>query len=150
MGLIQQQSRINSNSSLIPADDISGIMHDVSKKKMRERILVTDRNTGESYYTTKGDALFDRLIDIGLYSENEKNAITAAKAALDYGFGKPGIRKEEEKQEFPEIVFKLTPTQNKELLRRSALPVPASDEDEEDAGKIIVEVEGEEGVLKYD
>lgn len=117
---------------------------------MRERILVTDRNTGESYYTTKGDALFDRLIDIGLYSENEKNAITAAKAALDYGFGKPGIRKEEEKQEFPEIVFKLTPTQNKELLRRSALPVPASDEDEEDAGKIIVEVEGEEGVLKYD
>lgn len=135
---------------MIPSEDVGGMLTNVSKQKMRERIVMTDRNTGETYYTTVGEALISRLVDIGLYSENEKNAIVAAKFAIEHGYGKAGIRQEEEKLEMPEIVFKLTPTQNKELLRRSALPVPASDEDEDDAGKIIVEVEGEEGVLKYD
>lgn len=135
---------------MIPADDVSGMMHDVSKRKMKQRIMMTDRNTGESYYTTVGDALFDRLVDIGLYSENEKNAIVASKFCIESAYGKAAVKQDDEKVEMEEIVFKLTPTQNKELLRKSALPVPASDEEEDDSGKIIVEVEGESEVLKYD
>ena len=146
MGLIYQEKRSN-NSSVVPADDVGGMLTNVSKQKMRERIAMIDRNTGEPYYTTVGEALISRLVDIGLYSENEKNAIVAAKFAIEHGYGKAGIRQEEEKEELPEIVFKLTPTQNKELLRRSALPVPASDEEEVN-DKIIVEVEGEPGVFK--
>ena len=149
MGLVQQETKNNRNS-VIPADDVGGMLTNVSKAKMRQRILMTDRTTGESYYTTVGEALISRLVDIGLYSENEKNAIVAAKFAIEHGYGKAGIRQEEEKIEMPEIVFKLTPTQNKELLRKSALPVPASDEEDDDAGKIIVEVEGEDKVYKYD
>lgn len=148
MGYINQTPNKNNSSSMVPANN--DVLVDVSKRKMRERIAMIDRNTGETYFTTVGDALITKLVDIGLYSDNEKNAIVAAKAALDYGFGKPGIKQENEKQEFPEIVFELTPTQNKDLLRKSALPVPASNEEEDNAGKIIVKVEGEDGVLEYD
>ena len=99
MGLIHQEI---SDRPTMPAEDVGGMLTNVSKQKMRERILVTDRNTGESYYTTVGEALISRLVDIGLYSENEKNAIVAAKFAIEHGYGKAGIRQEEEKEEIPE------------------------------------------------
>lgn len=149
MAFIAQTQKTHDVSLLSSADE-DEMLKNISRRKMRERILVTDRNTGETYYTTVGDALLSRLIDIGLYSDNEKNAIVAAKFAIEQGLGKAGIRQEEEKEEMPEIQFKLTPTQNKELLRKSALPVPAADEEEDDSGKIIVEIEGEPGVMKYD
>ena len=77
---------------------------------------------------TYAQALAQRIWNIALCGENDKDSITAAKFISERINGKPAVLKEEEKI--------------KELAERS-------DVEEEPQDRLVVDIEGEEGVREY-
>lgn len=95
----------------------------------------------EGVIRTNAERAARSLWDIALYAEAPRDRINALNTIYNRIGGKPNVKVEEDKQEMPEIVFKVSSKDSqriKELCERE--PV-RTDEDSE--GKVIVEIEGE-------
>ena len=94
---------------------------------------------------TYAQALAQRIWNIALCGENDKDSITAAKFISERINGKPAVLKEEEKEEIPAIVFRVH-AKDEEKIKELA---ERSDVEEEPQDRLVVDIEGEEGVREY-
>lgn len=73
-----------------------------------------------------------------LYAETVKDRAIMAKLILERVGGKPSVIVDEEKEELPEVVFRVNANDAQKIKALKELPV-----DEEPQDKVVVEIEGE-------
>lgn len=88
---------------------------------------------------SNADRLARRLWNTALYAESDKDATTAAKIIYERMNGKPKVLVDEEKEELPEITFRVNAS---DAAKVKALSM-RDDVEEEPNDKIVVEIEGE-------
>lgn len=78
------------------------------------------------------------IFDSALYAETVKDRAIMAKLILERVGGKPSVIVDEEKEELPEVVFRVNANDAQKIKALQNLPV-----EEEPTDKVIVEVDGE-------
>lgn len=84
-------------------------------------------------------AMANRMVDIAIYSESEKNAISAARAIREFTEGKAAVQETKVKLEMPIVQFNLTAPQQETIMKKANLELP-----EYDDNKIEIDFCGEE------
>ena len=121
----------------------------VDKKKLDASLAsvalqVTSDDEGNTI--SYAQALAQRLWNIALFAEKDKDSITAAKFISERMNGKPAVLVEEEKEEIPAITFRVH-TKDAEKVKELAQRDDVEEEPEDD--KLVVEIDGEEAVREF-
>ena len=93
---------------------------------------------GEGNIMSNAQRLARTIMTDALYAETVKDRAIMAKLILERVGGKPSVIVDEEKEDLPEVVFRVTANDAKKIKALKELPV-----EEEPTDKVIVEVDGE-------
>lgn len=93
---------------------------------------------GEGVARTYSQRLAMSIWNDALYAETVKDRAIMAKLILERVGGKPSVIVDEEKEELPEVVFRVSANDAKKIKALQELPV-----DEEPQDKVVVEIDGE-------
>lgn len=89
---------------------------------------------------TVAQALANRLIDIALFAESNKDAVTASKLIFERVNGKAAVMVDDTKEEMPPVTFRLSTEGVKKLEELKNIPAAV---ESEPSGRIVAEVDGE-------
>ena len=92
----------------------------------------------EGVIRTNAQRLAVSIMNDALYAETVKDRATMAKLILERVGGKPSVIVDDEKEDVPEVVFRVNANDAKKIKALKELPV-----DEEPEDKVIVEIDGE-------
>lgn len=92
----------------------------------------------EGVIRTNAQRLASSIVNDALYAETVKDRAIMAKLILERVGGKPAVIVDEEKDDVPEVVFRVNANDAKKIKALKELPV-----DEEPEDKVIVEIDGE-------
>lgn len=92
----------------------------------------------EGVVRSNAQRLATMIFDSALYAETVKDRAIMAKLILERVGGKPSVIVDEEKEELPEVVFRVNANDAQKIKALQNLPV-----EEEPTDKVIVEVDGE-------
>lgn len=70
---------------------------------------------------TKAQALSKRLVDIALFCDSPKTAVTAAKVIMEFTEGKPAVQDNKEKEALPVVEFVVKDVEDAEVIRQKAI-----------------------------
>ena len=93
---------------------------------------------GEGVARTYSQRLAMSIWNDALYAETVRDRALMAKLILERVGGKPSVIVDEEKEELPEVVFRVNANDAKKIKALQELPV-----DEEPQDKVVVEIDGE-------
>lgn len=122
----------------------------LAKKPQGTKRILSDaliQHLSESVCTENGDyiniaqGIANRLCDIALFAESNKDATSAAKVIFDRIEGKTPVQNNEEKQVLPAVVFRLDNKEQSKVKELAAL-----DEPEEEPARVIVELDDGTGM----
>lgn len=92
----------------------------------------------EGTIRTNAQRLATSIVNDALYAETVKDRAIMAKLILERVGGKPSVIVDEEKEDLPEVVFRVNANDAQKIKALKELPV-----DEEPEDKVIVEIDGE-------
>lgn len=93
----------------------------------------------EGNIRSNAQRLASMIFDAALYAETVKDRAIMAKLILERVGGKPSVIVDEEKEELPEVVFRVNANDAKKI--KALQEVSVSEDDSDD--KVIVEIDGE-------
>lgn len=111
---------------------LDGFLVDIALRQEEDR---------EGVIRTNAERAALKLWNLALCSEDDRVSQRALETLYNRIGGKPNIKVEEEKQEMPEIVFKISSKDSQRIKELCERETVRTDEDSE--GKLIVEIEGE-------
>ncbi len=79
------------------------VLSNVLRSILNETVQVDDHDAGIPVQMTKSQAIGKRLVDIALYSNNQKTSVTAIKIIMEAIEGKPAVTSNTEKKEIPPV-----------------------------------------------
>jgi len=92
----------------------------------------------EGVIRTNAQRLATSIVNDALYAETVKDRAIMAKLILERVGGKPSVLVDDEKEELPEVVFRVNANDAQKIKALKELPV-----DEEPEDKVVVEIDGE-------
>ena len=101
-------------------------------------VMNASSEDAEGVIRTNAQRLASSIVNDALYAETVKDRAIMAKLILERVGGKPSVIVDEEKEDLPEVVFRVNANDAKKIKALKELPV---DEDPED--KVVVEIDGE-------
>lgn len=129
MGLISPRKNEVSQLKKIDRHYLDSALMDIGNS------LITD---GEGVARTYSQRLALSIWNDALFAETVKDRAIMAKLILERVGGKPAVITDDEKEELPEVVFRVNANDAKKIEALKKLPV-----EEEPMDKVVVEVEGE-------
>jgi len=102
-------------------------------------IMQAESKDSEGNVRSNAQRLASTIMNDALYAETVKDRAIMAKLILERVGGKPSVIVDEEKEDLPEVVFRVNANDAKKIKALKELPVT-----EDDSGdKVIVEIDGE-------
>jgi len=92
----------------------------------------------EGVIRTNAQRLATSIVNDALYAETVKDRAIMAKLIFERVGGKPSVLVDDEKEELPEVVFRVNANDAQKIKALKELPV-----DEEPEDKVVVEIDGE-------
>lgn len=92
----------------------------------------------EGVVRTNAQRLATSIVNDALYAETVKDRAIMAKLIFERVGGKPSVIVDEEKEELPEVVFRVNANDAQKLKALKELPVVEESDD-----KVVVEIDGE-------
>lgn len=123
----------------------TSIMHDVAVRLMNE-----ESEDGEGVMRSEAEQVMRRMLNTAKWARSDKDATSAAKVLFEYTYGKPKVVEDDTQEELPEIVFRVHPKDKKLLEEATARGDVQEVSEEELDSKIEVEIDGEDGTLRFD
>lgn len=102
-------------------------------------IMQAESKDSEGNVRSNAQRLASTIMNDALYAETVKDRAIMAKLILERVGGKPSVIVDEEKEDLPEVVFRVNANDAKKIKALKELPV--SEDNSED--KVIVEIDGE-------
>ena len=102
-------------------------------------IMQSESKDAEGNVRSNAQRLAATIMNDALYAETVKDRAIMAKLILERVGGKPSVIVDEEKEDLPEVVFRVNANDAKKIKALQELPV--SDDNSED--RVIVEIDGE-------
>lgn len=102
-------------------------------------VMQSSSKDAEGVVRNNAQRLASMIFEAALYAESVKDRAIMAKLILERVGGKPSVIVDEEKEELPEVVFRVNANDAKKIKALQELPV--TEDDSED--KVIVEIDGE-------
>lgn len=128
---------------IAPSRISTGLSKPTNKKLLDETLSrrLGENVTVDGVSMTVAQALSNRLIDIALFAESNKDSVTAAKLIFERVNGRAAVMVDDTKEEMPPVTFRLKTDDVRKLeaLSRSQLPV-----EPEPSDRIVAEIDGEE------
>lgn len=102
-------------------------------------VMQSTSKDAEGNIRSNAQRLATTIMNDALYAETVKDRAIMAKLILERVGGKPSVIVDEEKEELPEVVFRVNANDAKKIKALKELPVS-----EDDSGdKVVVEIDGE-------
>ena len=101
-------------------------------------VMQSTSKDAEGNIRSNAQRLATTIMNDALYAETVKDRAIMAKLILERVGGKPSVIVDEEKEELPEVVFRVNANDAQKIKALQNLPV-----EEEPTDKVIVEVDGE-------
>ena len=101
-------------------------------------VMNASSEDSEGVIRTNAQRLASSIVNDALYAETVKDRAIMAKLILERVGGKPSVIVDEEKEDLPEVVFRVNANDAKKIKALKELPV-----DEEPEDKVVVEIDGE-------
>ena len=120
------------------ADSVKSVDKHFLDDALKEMMMTTIKD-GDGTIKTIAERMAYGLIQDALYAETVKDRTTCKKLIYERVGGKPSVIVDEEKEELPEVVFRVNANDAKKIKALQELPV--TEDDSED--KVIVEIDGE-------
>ena len=102
-------------------------------------IMQSTSKDAEGNIRSNAQRLAATIMNDALYAETVKDRAIMAKLILERVGGKPSVIVDEDKEDLPEVVFRVNANDAKKIKALKELPV--SEDDSED--KVVVEIDGE-------
>ena len=102
-------------------------------------IMQSESKDAEGNVRSNAQRLAATIMNDALYAETVKDRAIMAKLILERVGGKPSVIVDEEKEDLPEVVFRVNANDAKKIKALKELPV--SEDNSED--RVIVEIDGE-------
>ena len=102
-------------------------------------IMRAETKDSEGNVRSNAQRLASTIMNDALYAETVKDRAIMAKLILERVGGKPSVIVDEEKEDLPEVVFRVNANDAKKIKALKELPV--TEDNSED--KVIVEIDGE-------
>jgi hypothetical protein len=102
-------------------------------------IMQSESKDAEGNVRSNAQRLAATIMNDALYAETVKDRAIMAKLILERVGGKPSVIVDEEKEDLPEVVFRVNANDAKKIKALQELPV--SEDNSED--RVIVEIDGE-------
>lgn len=102
-------------------------------------IMQSESKDAEGNVKSNAQRLAATIMNDALYAETVKDRAIMAKLILERVGGKPSVIVDEEKEDLPEVVFRVNANDAKKIKALQELPV--SEDNSED--RVIVEIDGE-------
>ena len=102
-------------------------------------IMQSESKDAEGNIRSNAQRLAATIMNDALYAETVKDRAIMAKLILERVGGKPSVIVDEEKEDLPEVVFRVNANDAKKIKALKELPV--SEDNSED--RVIVEIDGE-------
>lgn len=102
-------------------------------------VMQASSKDSEGNVRTNAQRLAQTIMSDALYAETVKDRAIMAKLILERVGGKPSVIVDEEKEELPEVVFRVNANDAKKIKALKELPVSEDDS----ADKVVVEIDGE-------
>lgn len=102
-------------------------------------IMQSESRDAEGNVKSNAQRLAATIMNDALYAETVKDRAIMAKLILERVGGKPSVIVDEEKEDLPEVVFRVNANDAKKIKALKELPV--SEDNSED--RVIVEIDGE-------
>lgn len=133
------------NTPAVKKEFNKAIMHDIAV-----RLLNEESEDAEGVMRSEAEMVMRRMLNTAKYAKSDKDATSAAKVLLDYTYGRPAVVSDDKQEELPEIVFRVHPKDKKLLEEASARGDVETPTEEELESKIEVEIDGEDGTMRFD
>lgn len=106
------------------------LISDALRQMLREDVTIAGPN-GCPTTITKAQSLSKRLIDIALFCDSPKTAVTAAKVIMEFTEGKPAVQDTKEKEALPTVEFVIQNVEDAEVIKQKALAFDSMPKDDD-------------------